>query len=73
MVSSNDGSETGSTEQFVSLFPEDPTPAAEHDAFAARSINLSSRPAIYLLLQVRTCVYRKLRQKYLDTAEAALI
>jgi predicted RecB family nuclease len=57
-----------STERFVSFFAEEPTPAAERDAFAAALDYLAARAdaGIYYYSKYERTIYRKLQQKYPD-------
>jgi predicted RecB family nuclease len=57
-----------STERFVSFFAEEPTPAAEREAFAAALDYLASRAeaGIYCYSKYERTIYRKLQQKYPD-------
>jgi len=57
-----------STERFVSYFADEPTPAAERDAFAAALDYFASRndAGIYYYSKYERTIYRKLQQKYPD-------
>jgi predicted RecB family nuclease len=54
------------TERFVSFFADEPTPAAECDAFAAALDYLAAHPdaAIYHYSKYERTIYRRLQQKY---------
>ena len=56
------------TERFVSFFAEEPTQAAERDAFAAALDYFASRTdaGIYYYSKYERTIYRKLQQKYPD-------
>jgi predicted RecB family nuclease len=56
------------TERFVSYFADEPTPAAERDAFAAALDYFASRAdaGIYYYSKYERTIYRKLQQKYPD-------
>jgi predicted RecB family nuclease len=56
------------TERFVSFFADEPTPAAERDAFAAALDYLAARSdaGIYYYSKYERTIYRKLQQKYPD-------
>lgn len=58
--------EDNSTECYVYFFAEEPTPAAECDAFAAALDYLATRvdAAIYYYSKYERTIYRKLQQKY---------
>jgi predicted RecB family nuclease len=57
-----------STERFISFFAEEPTPAAERDAFTAAFDFLAAQAdaGIYYYSKYERTIYRKLQQKYPD-------
>jgi predicted RecB family nuclease len=56
------------TEVFVPFFAEEPTPAAERDAFAAALDYVAARPGavVYFYSKYERTTYRKLQQRYPD-------
>jgi len=60
------------SERFVSFFCEEPTPAAERDAFAGAFAYLSNQvdSVIYYYSKYERTIYRKLQAKYPDVCSA---